>query len=42
LAGIQSVFIALAVLAVAGLVVSLFMPRGSAQSQIHQEPAVEL
>lgn len=42
LAGIQSVFIALAVLAVAGLAVSLFMPRGSAQSQIHQEPAVEL
>jgi EmrB/QacA subfamily drug resistance transporter len=42
LAGIQSVFIALAVLAVAGLVVSLFVPRGSAQSQIHQEPAVEL
>ncbi|HSK76124.1 MAG TPA: MDR family MFS transporter [Thermoanaerobaculia bacterium] len=42
LAGIQSVFIALAVLAVAGLAVSLFMPRGSAQSQIHQEPAVEM
>lgn len=43
LAGLQSVFIALAVLSVAGLAVSLFMPRGSAQSQMHQaEPAVEV
>ncbi|HKV12021.1 MAG TPA: MDR family MFS transporter [Thermoanaerobaculia bacterium] len=44
LAGLQSVFVALAVLSVAGLAVSLFVPRGSAQSQVHQrpEPAVEL
>lgn len=43
LAGLQSVFIALAVLSVAGLAVALFMPRGSAQSQRHQsETAVEM
>ena len=44
LAGLESVFVALAVLSVAGLLVSLFFPRGSAQSQAHQrpEPAVEL
>lgn len=36
--GLQGVFIALAVLAVAGLVISFFFPRGSARSQVHQEP----
>lgn len=38
LSGLQSVFVALAVLAVAGLLVSFFFPRGSARSQVHQEP----
>ncbi|HEX6902964.1 MAG TPA: MDR family MFS transporter [Thermoanaerobaculia bacterium] len=35
--GLQGVFVALAVLAVAGLVVALLFPRGSAQSQIYRE-----
>jgi EmrB/QacA subfamily drug resistance transporter len=35
LGGLQSVFIALAVLAVAGFLVSLLFPRGSVQSQTH-------
>ena len=41
--GLQGVFVALAVLAVAGLVVALLFPRGSAQSQMYreEEPAVE-
>lgn len=42
--GLQAVFIAFAVLAVAGLAVALLFPRGSAQSQVHQErdPAPEV
>ena len=35
--GLQAVFIALAVLSVAGFVVALLFPRGSAQSQVHHE-----
>ncbi len=35
--GLQGVFVALAVLAVAGLVVALLFPRGSAQSQMYRE-----
>lgn len=35
--GLQAVFIALAVLSVAGLAVALLFPRGTAQSQMHHE-----
>lgn len=35
--GLQGVFIALAVLSVAGLFVAVMFPRGSAQSQMHRE-----